>query len=164
MIVGRGDIASIINDREGAIFFASGVSNSNEIREEEYMREKELLLKQDRSKCLFYFSSIAIDFPEKLKKSRYLRHKKEMEEMIKENYQNYNIIRIGNITWGNNPNTFLNFIKNKMKSKEAVYILSEELKFMLDKEQLILMTDNLPLIGKNQLSIFGKMVKVKDLL
>jgi hypothetical protein len=164
MIVGRGDIASIINDREGAIFFASGVSNSNEIREEEYMREKELLLKQDRSKCLFYFSSIAIDFPEKLKKSRYLRHKKEMEEMIKENFQNYNIIRIGNITWGNNPNTFLNFIKNKMKSKEAVYILSEELKFMLDKEQLILMTDNLPLIGKNQLSIFGKMVKVKDLL
>ena len=37
MIIGNGDIASVLNDREGAIFFVSGVSNSNEIRESEFM-------------------------------------------------------------------------------------------------------------------------------
>jgi hypothetical protein len=61
MIVGRGDIASVLNDREGAIFFASGVSNSTETNQSEYWREMELLDKQDRNKCLFYFSSISVD-------------------------------------------------------------------------------------------------------
>ena len=61
MIVGKGDIASILNDREGAIFFASGVSKSTETDESKYRREMELLDKQDRTKCLFYFSSISVD-------------------------------------------------------------------------------------------------------
>jgi hypothetical protein len=39
MIVGRGDIASVLNDREGVTFFVSGVSNSNETRDSEFMRE-----------------------------------------------------------------------------------------------------------------------------
>ena len=109
MIVGKGDIASVLNDREGATFFVSGVSNSNETRESEFMREIELLDKQDRSKCLFYFSSIAID--DLSKNSQYLQHKRRMELLIKSNFENYNIIRIGNITWGSNPNTFINYIR-----------------------------------------------------
>lgn len=163
MIIGNGDIASILNDRANVIFFASGVSNSNEIREEQFNREKELLLKQDKNMCIFYFSSIAIDIFEKYEKNRYLQHKKQMEDIIKSNFKNYNIIRIGNINWGKNPNTFLNYIKNKIDNKEAVHIL-DEYKFMLDKSELVVLTDNLPIIGKNQISIFGKMIKVKDLL
>jgi hypothetical protein len=164
MIIGNGDIASVIKDRDGAIFFASGVSNSNEIREEEYDRERNLLLGQDNSKCIFYFSSITIDFIDQLEKSRYLRHKKEMEDLIKANFQNYNIIRIGNITWGNNPNTFLNFIKRRLEDNEPVDIRRGEIKYMLDKDQFSLIIDNLPLNGKNQISIFGKMIKVEDLI
>lgn len=45
MIIGGGDIASIVNDRDGAIFFLSGVSNSNETRNSEFIREIELLEK-----------------------------------------------------------------------------------------------------------------------
>jgi hypothetical protein len=163
MIVGRGDIASILNDREGAVFFASGVSNSSETKKSEFKRELDLLSKQDKSKCIFYFSSITIDNKEKLEVSKYLQHKKRMEDYIKDNFQNYNIIRIGNIAWGSNPNTFLNYLKNKIKNYEPVYI-SDEYKFMIDKEQLLALTDNLPLVAQNQLSIFGKMIKVKDLL
>ena len=163
MIIGRGDIASILNDREGVIFVASGVSNSSEKKQSEFKRELELLSKQDKSKCIFYFSSIAIDNKEKFEVSKYLQHKKQMEDYIKDNFQNYNIIRIGNITWGSNPNTFLNYIKNKIKNNESVYI-SDEYKFMIDKEQLLALTNNLPIIAQNRLSIFGKMVKVKDLI
>lgn len=163
MIIGSGDIASIINDRDGAIFFASGVSNSLETKDSEYIREREMLQHQDKTKCIFYFSSIAIDNEEKFEVSKYLQHKKNMEDYIKSNFENYNIIRIGNITWGKNPNTFLNHIRNKIKNKESVYI-SDEYKFMIDSHTLLSLTDNLPLVAKNQLSVFGKMAKVKDLL
>jgi hypothetical protein len=161
MIVGRGDIASVLNDRDGAIFFVSGVSNSNETRESEFMREIELLDKQDKTKCLFYLSSITLD--DMSKNSQYLQHKRKMELLIKSNFQNYNIIRIGNITWGSNPNTFINYIKNKIKNGEPVEI-KDEYKYMIDKEQLVLLTDNLPLIGQNQISVFGRMAKVKELI
>ena len=161
MIIGRGDIASILNDREGAIFFAAGVSNSTEINETEFWREIELLDKQDKTKCLFYFSTIALD--DINKNNAYHAHKRKMELLIKSNFQNYNIIRIGNITWGSNPNTFINYIKNKIKNGEPVEI-KDEYKYMINKEELVLLTNNLPLIGQNQISVFGRMAKVKELI
>ena len=163
MIIGRGDIASILNDREGAIFFVSGVSNSLEKRESEYEREYKLLSEQDKTKCIFYISSITIDNKEKFEISRYLQHKKQMEDYIKSNFKNYNIIRIGNIAWGSNPNTFLNYIKNKVKNNES-FFLSDEYKFMINEKQLLSLTDNLPIDSQNQISVFGQMVKVKDLI
>jgi hypothetical protein len=162
MIVGKGDIASILNDREGAIFFASGVSKSTETNESEFWREIELLDMQDKTKCLFYFSSITLDDMSKID-NQYLAHKRRMELFIKSNFENYNIIRIGNITWGNNPNTFLNYIKNRIKNEEPVEI-KDEFKYLIDKEQLLLLTDNLPLVGQNTISVFGRMAKVKELI
>jgi hypothetical protein len=161
MIVGRGDIASVLNDRDGAIFFVSGVSNSNETRESEFMREIELLDKQDKTKCLFYLSSITVD--DMSKNSQYLQHKRRMEILIKSNFENYNIIRIGNITWGSNPNTFINYIKNKKNKGEPVEI-KDEYKYVIDKEQLVLLTDNLPLTGQNTICVFGRMAKVAELV
>ena len=162
MIIGKGDIASALNDREGAIFFASGVSNSSETRISEFNREISLLCKQDRNKCLFYFSTITVDDITK-KDIPYIQHKMKMESLVHSYFENYNIIRIGNITWGTNPNTFLNYINNKIKNNEAV-VLRDEYKYMIDKKQLLLLTDNLPLAGQNRLSVFGEMKKVKDLI
>lgn len=163
MIIGKGDIASILNDREDALFFVSGVSNSNETRDSEFLREIELLNKQDKSKCIFYFSSISVDDVSKVITNKYLQHKIRMETLIKTNFQNYNIIRIGNILWGNNPNTFLNYIRNKMEKDEPV-LIKDEYKFVINKEQILLLTDNLPLVGQNIISIFGKMAKVNELI
>jgi hypothetical protein len=163
MIVGRGDIASVLNDREDVTFFVSGVSNSNETRDSEFMREMELLDKQDRTKCLFYFSSISVDDIEKVGGNKYLQHKRRMEMLIKSNFENYNIIRIGNITWGSNPNTFINYIKNKKSKGEPVQI-KDEYKYVIDKEQLVLLTDNLPLTGQNTICVFGRMAKVAELV
>lgn len=159
MIIGNGDIASVLNDRDGAIFFAAGVSNSSEMRESEYQRELNLLKEQDKTKCIFYFSSILIDVSD----SFYFTHKRKMEQYIKDNFENYNIIRIGNISWGKNPNTFINYIRNKIKNNEPVEI-RDEYKYIIDKNDLVTLTDTLPLTGKNVISIFSKMAKVKDLI
>lgn len=86
-----------------------------------------------------------------------------MEQLIKETCHNYNIIRIGNISWGSNPNTFINYIRNKKAKGEPVEI-RDEWKYLISKEQLLLLTDNLPLTGKNEISVFGECKKVIDCL
>jgi hypothetical protein len=161
-IIGSGDIAKVLNDREGAIFFASGVSNSSETNRSEFDREFSLLMNQDYgswAKCLFYFSTISIYY----KDSPYIRHKKEMEEVIRAIFPNYNIIRIGNIDWGTNPNTFLNALRAK-KAKGEPFELFDEYRYMISKEELLLLTDNLPLTGMNEINVFGRMIKPKDLI
>jgi hypothetical protein len=163
MIIGSGDIASVLNDREGALFFASGVSNSNCTVEKEYFREIEMLLDLSylhrKDHTLFYFSSISIS--EKV--TRYYCHKQVMEMIVRLGFERYNIIRIGNIDWGKNPHTFVNAIKAKQAKGEPVEI-RDEWKYMISKEQLLLLTDNLPLKGQNTISVFGEMKKVKDCL
>src|SRR5688572_17024422 len=102
MIVGSGDIATVLNDREGAILFAAGVSNSSCIDpvefEKEYLRLKDF---EGDKRSLFYFGSIN---PTN-KNTPYFKHKSFMESCVRAWFENYNIIRLGNISWGVNPNT-----------------------------------------------------------
>ena len=105
MIIGNGDIASAIKDRKDLLFFASGVSNSRETRESEYRREIDLLLKQDKNSHIVYFSSLCVFYSN----SRYAQHKRYMEKLVK-GFRKWTIIRLGNITWGTNPHTLINFL------------------------------------------------------
>lgn len=164
MIEGSGDIASVLEGRMGVVYFAAGVSNSSEKDEREYARERDRLRRvisraNMYCECLFYFGSISCFFVS----SRYTKHKEEMEQLIRDRCNQYNIIRIGNISWGTNPNTFLNYIRNKKAKGEPVEI-RDEYKYMISKEQLRLLTDNLPLTGKNEISVFGECKKVADLI
>jgi len=158
-IIGEGNIAKVLNDRDGAIFFASGVSNSSTKDRKAFEREFNLLARQPQDKCLFYFSTISRYYGS----SEYVIHKIVMERAVKKWFENYNIIRIGNLEGDTNPNTFLNALRAKRDAGEPVEIL-DEYRYMISKEQLLLLTDNLPLIGKNEINAFGTMAKVKDLL
>lgn len=159
MIIGTGDIAKVLTDRAGVILFAAGVSNSQCVDEYEYLREKKLIESLSlNTGCFFYFSSISIFF----KTSRYTKHKQEMEELVRRMYRHHNIIRLGNITWGSNPNTFLNYIKN-MKNNNKPYVIKDELKFMIDKHQLNYVIAGLPIDSYGcTISLFGDAVKVED--
>lgn len=160
MILGRtGDIGSILNDREGALFFASGTANSGNCEPEPFEREAKLLMEQPKDLCLFYFSSFSVYTHQ----SCYFWHKRQMEILVRKYFPNYNIIRISNIDWGKNPHTFLNNLRNKIKNGEPVE-LRDEYRFLISKEQLLLLTDNLPLTGQNEINVFGKMGLVKDLV
>ncbi len=159
MIVGTGDIAKVIKDRDGALFFCSGVSNSQEEDKAQFKREKDLLMEQSKDLCLFYFGTISMYSVS----SAYTRHKLRMEQIIKSNWNHYNIVRLGNITWGTNPNTFINYLKAKKKKGED-YELRDEYKYVIDKDQFRLICSSLPLKGQNEINVFGKMAKVKDLI
>ena len=162
MICGEGDIASVLTDRKEFLFFAAGVSNSSEKRESQYQRESVMLgahiaLANGMGLSLVYFSSIACYFSN----TRYTQHKLKMEMLIKAACNNFTIVRIGNIQWGNNPNTFINFIRAKQAKGEPVQI-RDEWKYLINKEQLLFITDNLPTTGRNEISVFGDCKKVRD--
>lgn len=113
MIVGNGDIAKTLIDynldRDDVTFFASGVSNSKEIKDENFRREINLLHKLPFTTHVVYFSSLCIYYSDSI----YADHKRAMECRIMAEFNNYTIIRLGNITWGSNPNTIINYFKSE---------------------------------------------------
>jgi hypothetical protein len=154
MIVGHGDIASILTDREDRLYFASGVSNSQETDEEEYQREKRLLMMQDKWRHIVYFSSLSIFYTN----TRYARHKREMEKLVKKSFRHHTIIRIGNITWGKNPHTIINYLRaHKDAEIKDVY------RYIVKKDEFLHWIDLIP-DWSCEMNIPGKMMKVVDIV
>lgn len=164
MIVGHGDIGSILNDRVKVIFFASGVSDSSCTDEKEFTRERDLFMETflkygHLNFSLFYFSSLSVYF----KNTAYTRHKLKMENLVKTSYPNHNIIRIGNITFGNNPKTFINYFKFRIEN-DLPYIVFDEYRYLINERELLSITDNMPDRGRNEISVTGRIVKVQDVV
>jgi hypothetical protein len=158
MIVGTGDVASAIVDREDLLFFASGVSNSKEDRESEYQREKDLLMAQDHSKRIVYFSSLCIFYSE----SRYALHKRWMEALVQREFLNWNIVRLGNITWGKNPNTLINNLKQKIRQHES-FDIQDTYRYIVSLKEFQHWMTLIPDFNC-EMNITGRMLKVKDVL
>lgn len=158
MIIGNGDIASVLQDKDGFCFFASGVSNSQEIRVDQYEREVLLLANQNRNQHLVYFSSLAIFYSD----TRYTRHKRHMENLVKRFFSSYTIIRLGNITWGNNPNTIINNLKAKIKNAEP-FEVKDEYRYLVDQEEFLHWVSLIP-SWNCELNITGRRVKVADIV
>lgn len=158
MIVGNGDIASVLPNRNNLLFFASGVSNSQENRETEYARETKLLLTQDVKKHIVYFSSLCIFYSD----TRYAHHKREMEQLIKVLFRKYTIIRIGNIDWGNNPHTLINSFREKIKNRQLLRI-DDAYRYIVGKEEFLHWIDMIPEFSC-EMNIPGRMMLVKDVV
>jgi len=158
-IVGRGDIAEVLQDTEkDMLFFASGVSNSQETRESEYQREKDLLMEQEKDRRLVYFGSLSVFYND----NRYTQHKLEMEDLVKENFPSYCIVRIGNITWGDNPHTLINHLKDKVEREEPVEIKDVE-RYIVNKDEFLHWINLIPENFNCEINITGERMKVKEI-
>lgn len=169
MIVGRGSISQLLNDREGVRFFAKGISNS--LHDGDAKKEArefaevciQIGIARAMEEMFVYFSTISVFLTE----TPYTKHKTRIEKIIKDYSPNYTIIRLGNIWECTNPNTF----RNKMRTwggfevrKEYQDKIREENKYMISRDQLQFITDNLPLTGGNEISIFGEIKTVSECL
>ena len=154
MIIGHGDIASVLRDREDRVYFASGVSNSLETREPEYQRERTLLLSQDRIRHLVYFSSLSVFYSD----TRYAQHKREMEGVVRDTFHTYTIMRLGNITWGKNPHTLLNYLKSHQDAE-----IRNVWRYIVNREEFLYWVDLIP-PWSCEMNIPGKRMKVKDIV
>jgi|SRR5258706_3875615 len=158
MIVGNGDIASVLPDRDDLLFFASGVSNSKEDREEEYKREYNLLMDQNRERHIVYFSSLSVFYSD----TPYARFKKEQEKIIKSLWEHWTIIRLGNITWGDNPNTLINFLRKKIKDDES-FSIEPVSRYVVDKEEFLHWIELIPQWNA-EMNIPGKRMLVAEIV
>jgi hypothetical protein len=158
MIIGGGDIARVIIYRENRLYFAAGVSNSLEVRESEYLRERLLLQQQDRFRHIVYFGSLSIFYSD----TRYAQHKRQMEELVKKIFRHYTIIRLGNITWGTNPHTLINALRDKIRRRERFPVM-DVYRYLIDKEEFLYWLDLIP-DWNCEMNLPGRRMKVKDII
>ena len=150
MIYGEGFIAKAFKkykNNNSLIFFASGVSNSLEIKLSRYNKEINLLNKiisyKHSSQTLIYFSTCSLYDPGK-KESLYVKHKLKIEEIIKSNCDNYFILRLPNVIGDRyNNHTLVNFFLTKLKNNDKIEILSGVKRNLIDIKHVVRIVDNI---------------------
>ena len=152
MVVGNGDIAGVLPESD-LLFFASGVSNSQCEDEAEYQREIDLLLEQDALQHIVYFSSLSIFYSG----TRYARHKLEMEKRVKR-FPSWTIIRIGNLTWGNNPHTLINYLHAHPEAE-----IQDTYRYVVGIEEFMHWIDMIP-EWNCEINVPGRMMKIQEIV
>ena len=123
MIIGSGFIAKNFKKEKHLIkkynlaIYASGVSNSKCKVKAFFLREKYMLLsckKKIKSKVLVYFSTCSI-YDQSRRHSLYVKHKSLMEQLIKNNFNKYLIVRFPElIGFNSNKKNLINFLYQKI--------------------------------------------------
>ncbi len=141
MIVGKGLIASLFTDcdRNDTVFFASGVSNSLETRESEFLREENLILdtiSENSEKIFIYFSTCSI-YDSSKTGSDYVLHKLKMEQLIKNRCSRYLILRVSNaVGKGGNPNLLMNYLIRSAHANESITVHTKATRNLIDAEDI----------------------------
>lgn len=141
MIIGNGLIASLFrdSDKEDIVFFASGVSNSLETRNEEFQREENLIKKifeENPEKTFVYFSTCSV-YDSSKTGSDYVLHKLKMEQLIKNSCEKFLILRVSNaVGKGGNPNLLMNYIIRSVKNNETINVHTKATRNLIDAEDI----------------------------
>lgn len=141
MIIGNGLIWKALKkiDSDQYIFFASGVSDSKITDKKEFEREERLLHQHldNTNKPFIYFSSCSI-YDKSLGNSPYIKHKKNIENIIESSWKKYLIVRIWNIVWNQwNTKNIMNYLHDCIVSGKSFEIWSKSERFMLDVDDLV---------------------------
>jgi hypothetical protein len=159
MIIGNGSVAKVLIDRDDLIFFASGVSNSSCVDEKEYEREFNLIKTVPSSVHIVYFSNLGIYY----KNDRYTKHKREMEEYIRNNYNTYTIVRIEVCEWVKTPNTILNFFKSQLE-KGIEPLIQDTTRYVLSLEEFQYWVNMIQSGVRNEMNILGRKLTIQQIL
>jgi hypothetical protein len=159
MIIGNGSIASVLEDRDDLVFFASGVSNSVCVDEKEYEREFNLLKTINTDQHVVYFSNLGIYY----KEDRYTNHKKEIEEYIRNNFKSYTIVRIEVCVWAKTPNTILNFFKRQL-SEGIEPTIQNTTRYVLSVDEFLYWVKMIKSGVRNEMNIFGRKMTIAQIV
>jgi nucleoside-diphosphate-sugar epimerase len=146
MVIGNGLLAKKFNTFEKDdrfLIFAAGVSNSRTRDEKEFKREAALLktnLEEHPQKIPVYFSTYSIYDPDQ-EDTVYVRHKLNMERLVKEHASRYFIFRVSNLA-GNpgNPNTVLNYFYYHIQNQFEFDLWVNACRNILDIDDLYFIT------------------------
>ena len=145
MVVGNGLIAKQFkkyNNNDDVIIFASGVSNSKETNAEAFEQEFNLIKSYLSKESLFvYFSTCSI-YDNSLIESNYVKHKLQVEDFIKANFERFLILRLPNMVGlTKNPHTFFNYFFNSINNGDSILIQKNAVRYFMDVEDLSIILD-----------------------
>jgi hypothetical protein len=159
MIIGNGNIAKVLPNRDDLVFFASGVSDSSCKDENEYKREWDLLSTVPFDKHIVYFSNLGIYY----KQDRYTQHKIDIEEHIRTNYNSYTIARIEVCEWVDNPTTILNVFKSQLKQGIEPKTL-DTTRYVLSLDEFLYWVNLIKAGVKTEMNILGRKLTIKQIV
>ena len=141
-VIGDGLIASYFrkSNSVNCCFFCSGVSNSNETRLSEFNREQLLLdeeLKKNKGELFVYFSSVLVT----QKDTPYFNHKKIIENKIKNNSNNYLILRLPQVVGPVINKTLFPQFFFDIANKNKLKIYKESTRSFIDISDLLRIVD-----------------------
>ncbi len=132
MIIGNGLIAKAFKEYENnddVVLFASGVSNSKVVSSEEFLREEKLLYKclknYSQEKHFVYFSTCSM-YDTYFEMSSYTKHKVNMEQIIIENSDKFNIFRLPQVLGNNNENQLIGFLYKTIMNEKNFNLFNIE--------------------------------------
>lgn len=143
-IIGNGMIARsfISYNIENICIFASGISNSIKINEEDCKREYRLLKNtvKKNKKVLIYFSTTSVNNSNTL----YVKHKIKIEKYITNNTKDYIILRLPNVV-GKTKNKYqlLPYMYDKLINKQNIIIKKNVYRDLLDVDDIPKIVDYL---------------------
>ncbi|MFM2010699.1 MAG: hypothetical protein RLZZ479_1090, partial [Bacteroidota bacterium] len=136
-IVGNGLIANSFRKSKmvsDVVVFASGVSNSKELRESEYLRELDLIFEYLGRKII-YFSTCSIYDPT-LQDSMYVQHKLRVERMLTDHGSL--VVRLPQVVGhGGNGLTLANYLYDCIKNKHRFVLQVDAVRNLIDIEDVV---------------------------
>jgi hypothetical protein len=85
-----------------------------------------------------------------------------MEWRVTNGFNSYTIIRIGNITWGNNPNTIVNYFKD-CHAKGITPELQDTYRYLITKDEFIHWVKMIRVGEKDIMNLPGKFIHVNEI-
>lgn len=158
MIIGKGMMAKAFShkaDNLQQIIFASGVSDSSETRQAEFLREENLLratMRENPKQKLVYFSTCSI-YDSTLHNSPYIHHKLNMERVIRENCADYVIFRLPQVVGVTQSPTLIHYLYQKIYNQQRFDLWGNSKRNLIDVADVVRVVD---FILDNQL--FSKLI------
>ena len=123
MIIGSGFIAKnfkkkiILIKKYRIAIYASGVSNSKSTNKNNFLRERSKIIsyKNKINSMIFIYISTCSIFDPSRKNTAYVKHKLNMENLVKKNFNKFVIVRFPEVVgFNNNKNNLINFFYQKI--------------------------------------------------
>jgi nucleoside-diphosphate-sugar epimerase len=157
-----------------AVIFASGVSNSQELNNNQF--EKELLilneaLIQNPNKIFIYFSTISA-YSKSL--SPYIAHKLSIEKLISSTADRYLILRLPQVVGDVKNSTLVAFFVDRILKRQDIVLQKNAMRYLVDVEDVVRIVDIvvssvnknmiIDLIPKNPVNVIKIVDKVGHIL
>lgn len=142
MVIGNGLMGSIFSNYKAdsnILIFASGVSNSSTKKTCDFEREKQLFLdvvSKHSDKKVIYFSTCSV-YDVSMIDNYYVKHKLNMESLVKEYCSSYIIFRVSNVVGKlGNSNTLINYFVKAVANNIKIDIWKNAERNIIDIEDV----------------------------